>query len=179
MKQGRFRGDLYYRLNVVSIRLPALRDREGDVSRLIRYFLHRYGKDHQIIPETMSKLLSYSWPGNVRELENCIKHMVAVNSGPLLKNDDLPSTILNYSLQAQMNAMNMAIRQETPDVIAPPMQPVKPFHHGQITPLAELEKREILRALEYTKGDRVAAANLLGIGRTTLYRKLKEYKTPQ
>lgn len=174
---GKFRSDLYYRLNVVSIRLPALRDRDGDIPRLIHHFLKLYGREHQIVSETMGKLLMYPWPGNVRELENCIKHMVAVNSGPLLHNADLPSIIHNYSFSEQMRTMSQMVSQN-PGTSAAPLQATDPGHRP-IVPLAELERHEILRALEYTKGDRVAAASLLGIGRTTLYRKLKEYKAPQ
>ncbi len=175
VKKERFRKDLYYRLNVVSIRIPALREREGDIARLINHFLKIYGKEHQIVPETMKKLLSYPWPGNVRELENCVRHMVAVNSGPLLTDIDLPSSIQNYSLQEQMKAMSDAVGKDNPGMTGIPMRPVSSII-SPIMPLADLERREILRALEYTKGDRETAARLLGIGRTTLYRKLKEYK---
>lgn len=170
VEKGRFRSDLYYRLNVTSLRLPPLCERQRDILLLVQHFLEQHGRNHQITPDTMGALLSYSWPGNVRELENCIKRMVALNSGPIITRVDLPSTVQNNLLARNMQAMSAAVGStaRTTETAQESFSP--------ILPLAEVERREILRALEYTKGDRVAAAALLGIGRTTLYRKLKEYK---
>ena len=82
VEKGTFRRDLFYRLNVVNLRLAPLRDRKEDIPALIAHFLARHGKGHTLTQETLEAMLSYDWPGNVRELENCIQHMVAINSGP-------------------------------------------------------------------------------------------------
>jgi transcriptional regulator with PAS, ATPase and Fis domain len=177
--RGAFRRDLYFRLNVVSLRLPSLRDRAEDIPLLVRHFLGRYGRNHQVAPETMDLLASYDWPGNVRELENCIKHLVMCNSGPLLHDADLPSAIRNFQTQQRLKAMAAAAGTNFPSLVLVPPRPAQrpaAAHDAlPITPLAELEQREIERALEYTRGDKVMAAALLGIGRTTLYRKLSRY----
>jgi DNA-binding NtrC family response regulator len=160
-EQGRFRRDLYYRLNVVTLRLPALRDRREDIPLLIEHFLARYGGTHKLTAETMEMMVSYSWPGNVRELENCIHRLLASGPGPLLQKQDLPSALQNHARQAafERSGATTGARAE-PDAVVP---------------LAEVERRAILHALQVTKGDRATAAHLLGIGRTTLYRKLKDY----
>lgn len=181
VERGTFRRDLYYRLNVVTLRLPPLRDRQEDISLLIDHFLERYGKRHQLTQETKAVLVSYPWPGNVRELENCIKHMVSVNSGPYLHNADLPSMIQNHLSEQRAHRMAAAANAQGWQAASPPPRPMPPgtataHDTSNIMPLVELERREILKALDFTKGDRVMAAALLGIGRTTLYRKLKEYK---
>jgi len=185
VEKGNFRRDLYYRLNVVTLRLTPLKDRREDVPHLVAHFLRRYGRLQTMEPEVMEALLTYDWPGNVRELENCIQHMLAVNSGPAFHRQDLPSTVLN-SLQRRP-------LPPQPTYLAPPplyaeTLPSPPPAYvntngtataparAQVVPLAELERQAILRALEYTGGDRLTAATLLGIGRTTLYRKLKEYE---
>ena len=169
VERGRFRRDLYYRLNVVTVRLPALRDRKEDIPALIAQFLGQYGGRYVITRECLDAMLSYDWPGNVRELENCIQRMVAVNSGPLLHTADLPSALQNDAA---------ARRSALPSLAAAAAQtcgaPGAPA--GQVFSLTEMERTAIIRALEYTKGDRATAAHLLGIGRTTLYRKLKEYR---
>lgn len=167
VKEKRFREDLYYRLNVMRLRLPALRDRRDDIPTLTMHFLQRYGNGHRVTDETVAALQSYHWPGNVRELEHTIQQLVAMNSGPWLSNADLPSTVANTRYQAKIDG-----------TAAEPASSSSPgsITSGQpILPLAELEKRAILQTLEYSKGDRTVAAALLGIGRTTLYRKLKEY----
>ncbi|MCW5978693.1 MAG: sigma-54-dependent Fis family transcriptional regulator [Bryobacteraceae bacterium] len=174
--RGAFRRDLFYRLNVVTIRLAPLRDRHEDLAPLIDHFLVKYGRDHRFTQEALGVMMDYPWPGNVRELENCIQHMVAINTGPWLHVPDLPSSLQNFVRQRQPLAMavaagagNGAARIEPRTTTAP--QAADP----PVIPLSEVEKRAILSALEYTKGDRGVAASLLGIGRTTLYRKLKEY----
>jgi DNA-binding NtrC family response regulator len=183
VEKGTFRRDLFFRLNVINIRLSPLRDRKEDIPAMINHFLTRAGGNHTITAEAMEVLLSYDWPGNVRELENCIQHMVAINSGPLLHVADLPSALQNHLIQkkTQYLAIGAAAAQPAPGsdarlagAPAAPAFEVPGF--PSIIPLAELERRAILNALEYTKGDRAVAAHLLGIGRTTLYRKLKEYK---
>jgi DNA-binding NtrC family response regulator len=182
--RGAFRQDLYYRLNVVALRLPPLRERTEDLPALIQTFLSSYGRGHEMAAETMERLLEYPWPGNIRELENCIRHMVSVNSGPLVHDADLPSTIRNYFLGRSARALAAAASASAGPEDDPADSPPRPMPPGMaftndrapIQTLAEIERREILRALEFTKGDRVLAAELLGIGRTTLWRKLKEYK---
>ena len=187
VEKGTFRRDLFYRLNVVNLRIAPLRDRKEDIPSLIAHFLARYGRTHNLTQETLEAMLSYDWPGNVRELENCIQHMVAINSGPLIHTMDLPSMLQNH-LMARRSQTLMAVassgtprypaasefRADAPSPVMAGQEP--PFNLPPVIPLTEVEKRAIIDALEYTKGDRAIAASLLGIGRTTLYRKLKEYQ---
>jgi transcriptional regulator with PAS, ATPase and Fis domain len=156
VREGKFRQDLYFRLNVVQIKLPPLRERKTDIPLLVNYFLEKFGEMERqvgaISEEAMSRLIAYDWPGNVRELENAIERGVALGSSPILQVTDLP-TNLHYGPSER-------IPQD-----------------DEIVPLAELERRAILRALREAGGDKLAAARLLGIGKTTLYRKLKEYES--
>ena len=99
VEKGTFRRDLYFRLNVITLRLPPLRSRMEDIPDLVDHFLRRYGRGHQMSAEAMEALLSYEWPGNVRQLEHCIQHMVAVNSGPILHAGDLPTMLMNHMSQ--------------------------------------------------------------------------------
>ncbi len=153
IKRGAFRKDLYFRLNVVSIKLPPLRERKSDIPPLAHYFFERHGGAESgmtaISYAAMTRLMSYDWPGNVRELENCIQRAMTMGSGSEIQVADLPSNLLNF--------MRSSAESE------------------QVTTLRELERRAILQALEATRGDRLRAAKLLGIGKTTIYRKLKEY----
>lgn len=185
VEKGTFRRDLYYRLNVVNIRLAALRERKEDIPVLIAHFLDRYGTDQKLAPEVVDALLAYDWPGNIRELENCVQHLVALNSGTLLQLHHLPSPLQHQISQqrtqvaaaaAAAPALPAPVMSAPPAVSSPPVRMDIPGGVAPpILPLAEVEKRAILEALAYTKGDRAVAAHLLGIGRTTLYRKLKEY----
>ncbi|MGA2074064.1 MAG: sigma-54 dependent transcriptional regulator [Terriglobia bacterium] len=154
IKGGTFRKELYFRLNVVSIKLPPLRERREDIPGLVRFFLAKHKASQagitDVSDEAMARLMSYDWPGNVRELENCIQRVLALGSAPKARVVDLPSTILYF------------VGQPAPE------QPA-------VATLRELEQRQILQALEATKGDRQRAAKLLGIGKTTIYRKIKEY----
>jgi DNA-binding NtrC family response regulator len=155
IRQSTFRQDLYFRLNVVQIKLPALRERKTDIPILVNAFLEKRnvesGRAYQFTEAAMSQLLAYDWPGNVRELENAVERATALNSGPLLDLADLPSNV----------AYTMNHRPPMPD---------------EIMPLEELERRAILHALHEASGDRMEAAKLLKIGKTTLYRKLKQYE---
>ena len=184
VERGTFRRDLYYRLNVVAIRLTPLRERREDIPALVDHFLTRYGTGHRVTDEVMEVLLAHDWPGNVRELENCLQQMVAMNTGPLVHTADLPASIQNSVRPPQRHAMAAAVAGS----LAPLLEALHPAPPPRITAqreqflddvpvmrLDEIERRVILRALEYTNGDRGVAASLLGIGRTTLYRKLKEY----
>jgi len=154
IKGGTFRKELYFRLNVVSIKLPPLRERREDIPALVRFFLakHHAGQAGiiDVSEEVMGRLVNYDWPGNVRELENCIQRALALGGAPQIRVVDLPSSLLYY------------VGQPARDSVA-------------VATLRELEQRHILQALEATKGDRQRAAKLLGIGKTTIYRKIKEY----
>ena len=204
--KGNFRRDLYFRLNVINTRIAPLRERREDIPALVQHFLSRVEGKYTMTSEAMEVLLAYDWPGNVRELENCVQHMVAINSGPLLHVADLPSSLQNFVAQQKSQylmasagaAAGTAVEFPAPVVRRAPgiaterhssadleeeddvPQGAAESNFGRklpgVVPLAELERRAILHALEYTGGDRAIAAHLLGIGRTTLYRKLKEYK---
>jgi DNA-binding NtrC family response regulator len=186
VERGAFRRDLFFRLNVVNIRLAPLRERKEDIPSLINYFISRAGGNYKLTAEAMEVMLSYDWQGNVRELENCIQHMVAINSGPLLHVADLPSNLQNHVIQKKSQYLMAAAqprplggepgaREPMPENERPP-QPMGAGSLSLVIPLAELERRAIINALEYTKGDRALAAQFLGIGRATLYRKVKEYQ---
>lgn len=155
IRTGAFRQDLYFRLNVVQIKLPPLRERKSDIPLLVASFLDKFADSHQgppreISEDAMRRLMAYDWPGNIRELENAVERSVALGSGPVVSVADLPSS-LHYP-----NADRLPAKDE-------------------MMPLEELERRAILRTLRETSGDKLAAARLLGIGKTTLYRKLKQY----
>jgi DNA-binding NtrC family response regulator len=178
VERGAFRRDLYYRLSVVNLRMTPLRDRKEDIPSLIAHFMGRYGNGHVLSREALEAMLSHEWPGNVRELENCLQHMVAINSGPLLHVGDLPSAVQNHLQAKRSQCLAAAAAADASQLPLPRGFPTPAGGDGQapvILPLMELERRAIAQTLEYTKGDRVMAANLLGIGRTTLYRKIKEY----
>jgi DNA-binding NtrC family response regulator len=163
----RFRQDLFYRLNVMRIRLAPLRERRDDIPALVNHFLERYGNDHRMPDEIMQSLQEHDWPGNIRQLEHTIQQMVAMNSGPWISPVGLDSILVNRQRERNM---------DTPQSLGNLQAGVADYSAPQsVTPLAEVEKRAILHAIDYTKGDRTVAAALLGIGRTTLYRKLKEY----
>lgn len=155
IKSGSFRQDLYFRLNVVQIKLPPLRERKSDIELLVTSFLEKFSDPHgpprTISEDAMRRLIAYDWPGNVRELENAIERAVAMGSGPILHVGDLPSN-LHYPASERI-----------PD-------------RDELLPIEELERRAILRTLRETGGDKLAAARMLGIGKTTLYRKLKQYQ---
>lgn len=157
--EGNFRRDLYFRLNVLALRIPPLRERKPDIPLLVQHFAERLertsGEHKDISDNVLEALADYDWPGNVRELENCIERAWAMCSGPSLHASDLPSSIINT--QVYMNNP-------------------KPTY-AKIVPLAEMEKQAILTAIEQLNGDKLLAAKMLGIGKTTLYRKLKEYTT--
>jgi DNA-binding NtrC family response regulator len=165
--RGTFRQDLFYRLNVITIRMPPLRERREDIPLLVERFLAKPGPRYTVTPEAMKKLMEHDWPGNVRELANAVERLVAMASGPLLHAEDLPSAILNSTAQRDLLSLAAAVGKKA-EAIKPNDPPVLPLH--------EVEKRAIQQALQWAKGDRGVAAMMLGIGRTTLYRKLKEYE---
>src|SRR5258708_2554701 len=154
IRSGTFRQDLYFRLNVVQIKLPPLRDRKSDIPILVTAFLEKFsnpqGPVRTISEDAMRRLIAYDWPGNVRELENAIERAVALGSGPIVHVGDLPSS-LQYPTT-----------ERAPE-------------KDEILPLEELERRSILRTLRATGGDKLSAARMLGIGQPTVYRKLTHY----
>jgi transcriptional regulator with PAS, ATPase and Fis domain len=154
VRAGTFRQDLFYRLNVVQITLPPLRERKMDIPLLVAYFLEKFSDPllpvRAVSDEALRRLAAHDWPGNVRELQNAIERAVALSSHNVLIADDFESI------------PGAAIRPGAVDT-------------NELVPLAELERRAIMHALRETEGDKLAAARLLGIGKTTLYRKLKEY----
>lgn len=159
IQQGTFRRDLYARLNAIALHVPALRDHKEDIGLLAEFFLDKFSVVRSvrraITPEVMRVLMGYDWPGNVRELRECIEYACAACSGPAITVDDLP-------LQIQCIAANPA---------------QSALSGARILPLAEVEKQTILKALERLNGDKAMTARVLGIGKTTLYRKLKEYSS--
>jgi DNA-binding NtrC family response regulator len=169
---GRFRQDLYYRLNVLVFHLPPLRDRKQDIPLLLGHFIDQ-GRE-QGLPEfcagddVMRALLSYDWPGNVRELKHCIDRMAAVHSEGVMQMADMPSAV-RYQMDSS-NLQNLSdVLEQHPfaEFVLPP--------RGPVISISDSEKRAIMQALAATQGERGKAAHLLQIGRTTLYRKMKEY----
>ena len=160
-RSGTFRKDLYFRLNVVTVHVPPLRDRRSDIPVLVHHFLERYAKASQIQVTTaaMKSLLQYDWPGNVRELENCIARAVTLGDGKTIDVADLPPTIRSEQGEAGAAATPEASSLST-------------------TALAEMERMTILRVFEQAHGDKALAGKMLGISRATLYRKLKRYNIP-
>ncbi len=168
---GRFRLDLFYRLNVFTVRLPPLRDRKEDIPQLIEHFLisARDGglPDFRPNPETFVTLAEYDWPGNVRELKHCIERMAAMAS-PGGAEDALPSALDQVRAAVSLHRLADMIDDE----------PLAEEYHPRASPvisIPESEKQAIVRALAATRGERSRAAAALGIGRTTLYRKMKQY----
>lgn len=173
---GRFREDLFHRLNVVRLTLPPLRERKEDIPLLVERFLFATGHHYTVSADAMNAMMIYDWPGNVRELKNCLDRMLAFNSGPLLHFADLPTGVVNGQEASRPRVMTMtagAVAGASP--FAGPGAISMLASQTGVVPLHEVERRAIEQALNYTQGDRTMAAHLLGIGRTTLYRKLKEY----
>ncbi|MCE9582443.1 MAG: sigma-54 dependent transcriptional regulator [Planctomycetes bacterium] len=154
---GRFRDDLFYRLNVVSLRLPPLRERREDIPLLAQHFVQKYaGRFHRptssVDPAAMKLLVAHAWPGNVRELENVIERAVALGAADRVRVEDLP-----------------------PDVVGKPGEGPRPEALGAAKSLDEAEREFILECVKRCDGNLARAANDLGIGRTTLWRRLKRY----
>lgn len=165
-KKGAFREDLYYRINVLHVMLPPLRERKEDISELIHHFINKLsaklGKEIiDIYPTAMSKILNYSWPGNVRELENTVERAVNLCNGQIIKEEDI--FIENYDKLINLEADNTNIVQK------PIVSDV------EIEPLEVVEKRAIERALHISEGNITATANLLKVTRNTIYNKMKKY----
>lgn len=158
VRQGVFRRDLFVRLNSVMLRLPSLRDRREDIPLLVTQVLAEIAAESNspecsVSPEALDVLMAYSWPGNVTELRSCLRRAAAVSSGSVLRARDL-----NPYLQHMPHSSSATGPNGNP-----------------IVPLAEVEKQTILNALQVLNGDKMATARSLGIGKTTLYRKLRDY----
>ncbi len=165
--EGKFREDLYYRLNVIEIRLPSLKERASDIPILCDHFIKEFAERNQrnvsgISQAAVAALQAYEWPGNVRELRNTIEKMVVLARGELLEVEDVPENIVN-SLLVKGVALNT--------IQTLPQTPVL----GEES-LADMEKRKILDALNAAGGNKSKAAEALGISRRTLHRKLNEWK---
>jgi DNA-binding NtrC family response regulator len=164
VQEGKFRDDLFFRLNVVRITMPPLRDRKEDIPLLVRSFLRHFSQlnDKKIVdltPEAMETLLTYNWPGNVRELRTAIEHGVVMATGPRITVRDLP----------------MAVRQAAGATLPRGISPTKAFGpKASPLDLHETERKLILQALATTNGNITAAAKKLGISRRTLHRKINE-----
>jgi two-component system, NtrC family, response regulator AtoC len=157
-RTGTFRKDLYFRLNVVTVHVPPLRERRSDIPMLAHWFLERCapGRSVQVSNAAMKSLLQYDWPGNVRELENCMERAVALGDHQILDVDDLPPAIAAESQGADNAPPQSAAELSTTD-------------------LEDIERNTIERVFQQVKGDKVLAGKMLGISRATLYRKLKRY----
>ena len=157
-RAGTFRKDLYFRLNVVTLHVPALRERRSDIPLLVHWFLDRCapGRYIRVGNEAMKALLQYDWPGNVRELENSIERAVALGDQLAIEVDDLPPAIASASS-------------------APEIHPKMASAGVSSTDLEDIERATIQRVFEQVKGDKALAGKMLGISRATLYRKLKRY----
>jgi two-component system response regulator HydG len=160
VRDQRFRQDLFYRINVVRIDVPPLRERGSDVLRLASFFLEKACERSakgplQLSPQVAERLLAYDWPGNVRELENCVERAVALARFDQLTLEDLPEKIRAYRADRFVMSANDA---------------------NEIVSLDELERRYIVRVIKLLGGNKARAAQLLGLDRRTLYRKLERYE---
>ncbi len=163
--EKRFREDLYYRLNVISIEVPSLRDRKDDLPLLINHFVDLYSKENHkkikyVSEEVLEALMNYKWPGNIRELENIIERAVILDTDNIIKEDDLPEVILKEKILLTIESGREFIKN-----IATTLKDV----------LKEPEKVHILRVLKEVGWNKKKAARQLGVNRTTLYNKLRKH----
>jgi DNA-binding NtrC family response regulator len=176
IETGRFRKDLYFRLNVVSLRIPALRERPADIPLLAAHILDRHksetGVAYTFADDALLLLIEYSWPGNVRELEHAIERACALSSGPILHLGDFPTQLQNFRLHTQQSLQQRNNPAHPGGNLSTLVGSAEPT---TVQSMAELEKQAILSTIAQLNGDKLMAARLLGIGKTTLYRKLKEY----
>jgi DNA-binding NtrC family response regulator len=170
VKEGRFRMDLYRLLSVVNLRIPPLRGRPDDIAFLAKRFLEkiqdRTGLTRTLSNETLRMLETYDWPDNVSELEDAISQACLHGCGPKLEAIHLPQKVLNFHRKRQVEQKDHLPSENNAEVNSA---------KNNIIPIIKLEKQAIREALRQTNGDKLMAAKLLGIGKTTLYRKLKDY----
>ncbi len=157
VRAGRFRGDLLFRLNVVSLRLPRLSERKEDIPALVRYFIGRKSKTKKIGSDALGVLMNYEWPGNVRELEHVIEGSLVMSQTEEIQPTDFR---LNVGMQAARLDTTLSVHMQD--------------DHGLLS-LEELEKIQIEKILKHNKGDRMKSAEMLGISKKTLYLKIKRY----
>ncbi len=177
VEEGRFRRDLFYRLSVFPITLPALRERREDIHPLVIHFLEHYKQRTSRFVSGISKaalraLINYDWPGNVRELENAVERAVIIAAGRQIELDDLPSAIGNIASERQ--AMVRVERAQ-----AASESRITKMEIDVPSSMDEIERHAIEATLDYTSGDKTRAARLLNIGRKTIYRKLEHYNSQQ
>jgi two-component system response regulator HydG len=174
VETGQFRKDLYFRLNTVTLRIPALRERRNDIPLLAAHILERMKSEHGLAytfaDEALHLLMEYDWPGNVRELERAIERACSLSSGPILHLADFPTQMQEYQFHAQQ-----ALQQYNQGLHRNGTSASSEAEALGVQSIAELEKHAILTTISQLNGDKLIAARLLGIGKTTLYRKLKEY----
>ncbi len=175
---NKFREDLFYRLNVVTIMIPPLRDRKEDIPLLVSYFIakysKKYGKAVQGVSENVIKIfIDYNWPGNVRELENAIARGVIITSAPLIMEEHLPPELIKRIKKTTNQDAKISKKNTEPNS-------AKAEGEKEVTPLpeaiAKLEKEMIMKALEKSKGNKTKAAKMLGISRKSLFNKIRDYK---
>jgi transcriptional regulator with PAS, ATPase and Fis domain len=161
IREGSFRKDLFFRLNVVSITLPPLRERRSDIPMLAQYFLDRLaeGENIKFTSAAMKLLMRYDWPGNVRELENCLCRAVTLGDRKVIDESDLSPALLHGNGKDKVESTTPG-EDDASSTVA----------------LDELERLTIQRVFDKVGGDKTKAGELLGISRATLYRKLKRYK---
>jgi two-component system response regulator HydG len=192
VRDGVFRQDLYFRLNVVILRVPPLRERKNDIPELVNYFVEKHQRAGQarvtVSEEAMRLLMAQEWPGNVADLERCVQRALERGAGPVLRSADLAVDLQRISLvpgrksfappplpgEGRISNCDSALRSDTAEAGDPPPCPPA-IVRGRTVPLADLERQAILHAVLVSHGDRILAARRLGIGKTTVYRKLKEY----
>ena len=175
IKAGRFREDLYHRINVIEIELPALRERGQDILRLAKFFLHKFAKEEQkdiqgFSAEAEKQLLSYEWSGNVRQLQNTIQNVVLLNGGKVITAEMLAAKLgkkVDNDVPKNCNSLNCN-ENLLPRIALTSDNIIRPFE--------EIEKEAILKTIEYCDGNVVKAAKLLKISHGTLYNKLKRWK---
>jgi DNA-binding NtrC family response regulator len=165
---NRFRLDLYYRLNVLPIRIPPLRDRKEDIPLLVAHFAD--GADLPI-PDVLRTFEAYDWPGNVRELKHCVERMIALRSEGALRTADMPSALQNFVRGKEIHTLAKSIEDAPADL----PQFTRAYSPHPVISIPDSEKQAISAALAATRGERANAARLLKISRTTLYRRMKEY----
>jgi DNA-binding NtrC family response regulator len=190
MDEGKFREDLYHRLAVFPIKLPPLRDRRADIAQLVRHFMARVSAGSPQSPVTaisesaLAMLEAYDWPGNIRQLENAVFRALVLCEGEVLTEEEFPQIRAQVEgsidldrLESAPAAVSVAETPENASPIAP-----KAFgilraldERGNVRPLADIEIEMIKLAIEHYRGQMSEVARRLGIGRSTLYRKLKEY----